>query len=60
MSLYYEMVCCPICGYGTSEILFMMSMADPACPRCGASKLSEFIPNPQLSKEQPEGTEAEG
>ena len=53
MNLYEEMVCCPVCGYGTNETLFMMSIADPKCPRCGQSRLSEFIPNPELAKEQP-------
>ena len=40
----FEEMQCPLCGYALCETEYLQITIDPACPRCGAYRVSEFIP----------------
>ena len=40
----FEEMQCPLCGYVLHEAEYPQIAIDPACPRCGAYRVSEFIP----------------
>ena len=40
----FEELQCPLCGYVLCEAEYVQMIGDPRCPRCGAYRVSEFIP----------------
>lgn len=41
----FEELQCPLCGYVVTEVEYLQMIGDPGCPRCGAYRVSEFIPH---------------
>ena len=39
-----DVMCCPVCLFLMCEEAYELIRIDPACPRCGASLVSEFEP----------------